>query len=66
MSGQSFEDEFGSTSIYLKAIVRGKTEKLIERAFEDIMKKYNTKVMAMVYNEIYTGIGRGGNSSRLE
>ena len=24
------------------------------------MKKYNTKVMAMVYNEIYTGIGRGG------
>lgn len=65
MSGQSFEDEFGSTSIYLKAIVRGKTEKLIERAFEDIMKKYNTKVMAMVYNEIYTGIGRGGGAILL-
>ena len=63
MNGQSFEDEFGSTSIYLKAIVRGKTEKLIERAFEDIMKKYNTKVMAMVYNEIYTD---GGDFSYLE
>lgn len=55
MSGHASERNNGTATVYPKVVVSEKTKKLIERAFEDIMKKYNTKVMAMEYSEIYTG-----------
>ena len=55
MSSQSFEDAAGATMVYSKAIVRGQTKKLVEKAYEDVMKKYNTNVMARFYAKIYEG-----------
>lgn len=57
MSSQSFEDAAGATMVYSKAIVRGQTKKLVEKAYEDVMKKYNTNVMARFYAKIYEGGG---------
>lgn len=55
MSGQSFEGDIGAAAIYPKAVVSGETAKLVDKAFEDVMEKYNTKVMARSYAEIYGG-----------
>lgn len=55
MCGQSFEGVTGATAIYPKAVVSGETEKLVEKAYQDVMEKYNTKVMARSYVEIYGG-----------
>lgn len=53
MSGQSFEDESGEASVFPKAVVRGETEKLVKKAYEEVMEKYNTKVMVEKYRKIY-------------
>lgn len=53
MNAQNFEGDKGATAVYPKAVVRGQTEKLVDKAFEDVMEKYNTEVMARSYAEIY-------------
>lgn len=55
MSGQAFEDNNGNASVYPKAVVTGESKKLVERAYADVMEKYNTTVMAHSYAEIYGG-----------
>lgn len=62
MCGQSFEGATGAAAVYPKAEVSGQTEKLVEKAYQDVMEKYNTKVMARSYAEIYGG---GGTTHEL-
>lgn len=40
------------------AAIRGKTAELVRAAYADVLKIYNTKVMARRYTEIYFGEGR--------
>ncbi len=56
MKGYSFESVTGAAAVYLKAVVSGRTEKLVNKAYEDVMEKYNTTVMARSYAKIYGGI----------
>jgi len=55
MSGQAFEAAAGAASVYPKAVVTGESKKLVERAYADVMEKYNTTVMAREYSRIYCG-----------
>lgn len=55
MSDRSFEGEVGEAAVYPKTIVRGDSARLVDKAFEDVMRKYNTKVMAEEYSRIYMG-----------
>lgn len=55
MCRQSFKGDTDSAVIYSKTLVTGETEKLVEKAYQDVMEKYNTKVMARSYAEIYEG-----------
>ena len=53
MGRQCFEDESDAVLVYPKAIIRGETEKVVDRAFEDVVEKYNTTVMTKSYSRIY-------------
>lgn len=55
MSGQAFEGELGAASVYPKAVVTGESRRLVAKAYEDVLEKYNTQVMARSYAEIYVG-----------
>lgn len=50
MAGQVFEND---ASICPKVLVGGEAAKLVDNAYDDIMKKYNTRVMAERYSHIY-------------
>ena len=54
-AGQSFENSESAASVYPKAEVGGEIVRLVQNAYVDIMKKYNTRVMAEKYSKIYSG-----------
>lgn len=54
-AGQSFENSESAASVYAKAEVGGEIARLVQNAYVDIMKKYNTRVMAEKYSKIYSG-----------
>lgn len=55
MCEQIFENNDGYASMYPKAVVDSESKRLVEKAYEDVMKKYNTTVMARSYVQIYEG-----------
>lgn len=55
MNGQNFEGNAGAATVYPKAVELGETKKLVDKAFDDVMERYNTTVMARSYAEIYGG-----------
>lgn len=55
MHWQSYKDETRVANMYTKVLIGGKTQEMVEKAYEDVMEKYNTIVMARSYAEIYGG-----------
>lgn len=52
-NGRNFEIGFGENMSSLETVVLGVTKKLVNEAFDDVTKKYNTKVMALSYSRLY-------------
>jgi len=53
MSTWLLKDESGAVFPVLKPTDGGETERLVKKAYRDVLEKYNTSVMAESYSEVY-------------